>query len=547
MVQPASAGGNFEYVAIPRQGLLFLSQALKQHNNNGNGSFNYGTRIWFEERFEEIDPRADLHGVDILMISALINEAPRGYQIAREARAHHPELVIIGGGPHMSPLSEEALAQGFDAIVNREGEDIIGHLCDVLLTHNGNNRYSYLARIPGISYLLDGNLTQTKRTGLVDPGFSRVPDFDAIEALSPGTPLMGGVIETTRGCTEKCTYCQVIQQFLGYRLVARDVELARLDQLQKLAADGIIHASRKGEFSIFISDDLHPPPLRVVKYRDERLARLKAWKGRTNNMYMTCQARTEIAEDPELGNAMLEAGIRMLYLGVESDNAENLNIVKKRQQPGDVDRHLHKLREMGFKIVAMTIIGLPYDTEKSIMNMADWVSEVSDWQTANFLTPLPATSNWLLPPLAADGSELPSDEQGNVPPEIGMRPYHLYTGRQLVHKDERWTMAASRELYDQYSAKLNPVDDFYKSILGASIIVHARKWAAYIAPFFSANPSLAEQVKQAISRPSQARLEDLRRLLAQETASNSISKTLSEGVRLVKSFTHLHGYAPARR
>ena len=28
LLQPASAGGNFEYVAIPRQGMLYLSAAL---------------------------------------------------------------------------------------------------------------------------------------------------------------------------------------------------------------------------------------------------------------------------------------------------------------------------------------------------------------------------------------------------------------------------------------------------------------------------------------------------------------------------------------
>ena len=30
LLQPESVGGNFEYVAIPRQGMLFLSAALKQ-------------------------------------------------------------------------------------------------------------------------------------------------------------------------------------------------------------------------------------------------------------------------------------------------------------------------------------------------------------------------------------------------------------------------------------------------------------------------------------------------------------------------------------
>ena len=35
-VQPKSTGGNFEYVAIPRQGMTFLSAALKQYVELGN-------------------------------------------------------------------------------------------------------------------------------------------------------------------------------------------------------------------------------------------------------------------------------------------------------------------------------------------------------------------------------------------------------------------------------------------------------------------------------------------------------------------------------
>jgi len=110
---------------------------------------------------------------------------------------------------------------------------------------------------------------------------------------------------------------------------------------------------------------------------------------------------------------------------------------------------------MGFNLVAMTIIGLPYDTEKAIMEMADWVKGISKYQTANLLTPLPATSNWALTPL---------DENGDVLPEGKLRPYHLYTGRQFVHKDERWGMQESREIYDQYYAKLKPVDTLYDRI-----------------------------------------------------------------------------------
>ena len=453
LFQPASAGGNFEYVAIPRQGLLFLSGALAQWD----GPNVYEREIWFEDRSGLIDPDKDLEGVDILMVTALINEAPRGYQIAKLAKLHHPELITIGGGPQMSPLAEEAFNNGdFDVIVQREGEDIIGQLSDVLLEHRGSDRDQYLAKIPGISYRKDGGIVQTNRQGLVSPDFVELPDFRSIKDLNSGNPMVGAVIETIRGCTESCTYCQVIQQFLGYRMISRDVEFKRLAQLRDLAADGLVHTSRNGTFQVFISDDLHAPPLRAVKFRDERLTRLQGWNGHTDGMNMICQVRAEVGQDPELITAMQNANIKMVYVGVESDNAENLIAVNKRQEPGQMHKDLHYINEAGLTVVAMTIIGLPFDTEKSIMDLADWVTTVSKYQTVNFLTPLPATSNW--------DSLVPLDENGELLAEGAMRPYHLYTGRQFVHQDKRWTMQESRDLFDRYSAKLNPVDDVYRRV-----------------------------------------------------------------------------------
>ena len=453
LLQPASTGGNFEYIAIPRQGMLFLSGALDQWG----GPYHYEREIWFEDRSGLIDPDKDLDGVDILMVTALINECPRGYQVARMAKEFHPNLITIGGGPQMGPLAEEAFDYGhFDVIVQREGEDIIGQLCDLLLTYKGTQLNEYLHKVPGISYRQDGHIVPTRRSGLVSPDFVELPDFRSIKDLSPANPMAGGVLETVRGCTEKCTYCQVIQQFLGYRLISRETEIKRINQLKEMAADGLIHSGRNGAFQVFISDDLHTPPTRAVKYRDERLARLKGWKDHTEGMHSICQCRTEIGQDPEVTDAMHAANIKMLYVGVESDNAENLKLVRKRQEPGQAHKDLVALKKDGFAVVAMTIIGLPYDTEDSIMAMADWVTQISRYQTANLLTPLPATSNWDdLKPLNAKGELLQEGE---------MRPYHLYTGRQLVHYDERWTMQESQDLYDKYTAKLKPVDDLYGRI-----------------------------------------------------------------------------------
>ncbi|NQW22297.1 MAG: radical SAM protein [SAR202 cluster bacterium] len=453
LFQPASVGGNFEYVAIPRQGMLFLSGALAQWE----GPNIYEREIWFEDRSGLMDPDKDLEGVDIFMVTALINEAPRGYQIARLAKQFHPNIITIGGGPQMSPLAKEAFDYGdFDVVVQREGEDIIGQLSDVLLEHRGSDRDQYLNKIPGISYRKDGGIVQTNRKGLVSPDFVELPDFLSIKDLNSDNPMAGGVLETIRGCTENCTYCQVIQQFLGYRMISRETEFKRLAQLHQLAADGLIHTGRNGAFQVFISDDLHAPPLRATKFRDERLARMQGWKGHSDGMNMICQVRAEVGQDPVLAAAMQAANINMVYVGVESDNAENLIAVNKRQEPGQMHKDLDFLNKEGFTVVAMTIIGLPYDTEQSIMDLADWVTKVSKYQTANFLTPLPATSNW--------DTLVPLDENGDILAEGKMRPYQLYTGRQFVHQDSRWTMQESRDIFDRYSAKLNPVDDVYRRV-----------------------------------------------------------------------------------
>jgi radical SAM superfamily enzyme YgiQ (UPF0313 family) len=531
LIQPESEGGNFEYVAIPRQGMLFLSGALKQWD----GQFLYDREIWFEDRCGKIDVQKDLEGVDILMISALINEAPRAYEIARQAKECHPSIITVGGGPHMSPLSEEAMQLGhFDVIAKREGEDIIGQLSDVLLTLKGADRLTALRKIPGISFKNNGHVEETLRRGLVSPDFVQLPDYYSIRDLTPLNPMAAGVLETVRGCTEKCTYCQVIQQFLGYRMVARETEIKRLHQLQELANDNLIHTGKDGRFSVFISDDLHPPPLRAVKYRNERLERIKSWSGHSDNMWLVCQARAEVGQDPELSSALREAGVAMLYLGVESDNIKNLELVKKRQEPGQVYKDMTKLNELGFTVVAMTIIGLPFDTEETIMDMAKWVTQISRFQTANFLTPLPATSNW--------NDLIPLDEHGQTLEPGAIRPYKLYTGRQFVHKDDRWTMQESRELFDRYYGKLNPVDklyarifrmiQYYKTRLDREGKAHAATLSARVAETRDALNTLSDSTKMEIAATISQRINDvgagLRNL--SDAAAKELSETISSQV-----------------
>ena len=146
----------------------------------------YERDIWFEDRLGRMDPDKDLDGVDVLMITALINETPRAYELARQARHFHPHLVILGGGPQMSPLADEAFARGgFDVIVNREGEDIIGQLCDILLTWRDDRKYQYLERVAGISFIRDGRWLRPGARAWWPPTSWNYPIFVPSAAFHP--------------------------------------------------------------------------------------------------------------------------------------------------------------------------------------------------------------------------------------------------------------------------------------------------------------------------------------------------------------------------
>ena len=468
LVQPRSTGGNFEYVAIFRQGMLFISAALAAWK----GEYTYSREIWFEDRSGKIDPVKDLEGVDLLLITALINEVPRAYEIARQAKLANPKLKIIGGGPHLGPLPGEALREGLiDVVVQREGEDVIGQLADVVLSYDGADLKRELAKIGGIAfYDENGCLVQTPARRIIHSDFVELPDYDSIRDLTPENPMAAGVLETVRGCTENCSFCEVIKQFLGYRMIKRETEIKRLLQLQDLASRGLIYRSPlNGKFAVFVSDDLHSPPMQARKFRLERLERARTWQNYTEGMFMISQNRAELGSDPEVAEAFRKMGMDMLYIGVESSNAENLKLIRKRQEPDQLHRDLAALNEQfGFTVVAMTIIGLDYDTEESVMEMADWVRTVSRYQTANLLTPLPATHNWTaLTPIDAEGKPMVVDADGNTLPGHPLRPYILYTGRQFVHVDTQprnWTLEKSREVYNRYTAKLRPVDKLYERI-----------------------------------------------------------------------------------
>ena len=78
--------------------------------------------------------------------------------------------------------------------------------------HQDRQPATELGKFGGIAYKEHGAVVATPNRRTIKSDYVELPDFDAVHASVP-EPLAAGVIETVRGCTENCSYCEVIQQF----------------------------------------------------------------------------------------------------------------------------------------------------------------------------------------------------------------------------------------------------------------------------------------------------------------------------------------------
>ena len=114
------------------------------------------------------------------------------------------DFPVFMGGYHVTFEYTEALKSNLvDVVIRGEGEEVIGRVVDCLGNHKPK---SLLCNIPGISFLLDGEMHSTK------PDILRVNDLDKIPIpkrsyLRTNLYRNTGTIISSRGCVAKCQFC----------------------------------------------------------------------------------------------------------------------------------------------------------------------------------------------------------------------------------------------------------------------------------------------------------------------------------------------------
>lgn len=307
---------------------------------------------WDVEILDENFERFAYREADLVGFTALTSSVHRSYELAEIYRKNKIPSVI--GGIHASMMPQEALTY-VDTVVKGEAENIWPQVIKDFETGKMQKIY------------------EGKLLPMVDSPKPR------IDLYHPGYTF--GSIQTTRGCPMRCEFCSV-HTFNGTKYRPRPVE--------EVIEEYALIPKKK----VYFIDDNLVGYSKTSAERIKKICRLIIKSGIKKDWF--CSASMNIGQDEELIELMSGAGCRMIFLGIESEEVEQLQSVHKDMNLKiGVDNFskiydtLHKYR---IAVLGAFIFGLDTDTADSIRRRTDYIlnSSIDAIQTT-ILTPLPGT------------------------------------------------------------------------------------------------------------------------------------------------------------
>jgi len=294
---------------------------------------------------------------DIVGITSYTSQVNRGYQIAKLYR--EKGIKTIMGGIHVSMMPEEALKY-CDSVVIGEAEKVWSSVIKDFETDNLKKMYK-------------GDWTNLQNLP--------IPRRDILK----NDYYVWGSIQTSRGCPMNCSFCSVTA-FNGRRYRRRV-----LDEV-------IVELRQVPQKNIMITDD------NIIGYSEEDKEWVKDFfiriekEGIKKNFFI--QASIQFGEDKELIKLAAKAGVKILFIGIESVNSESLksyqkNINLQRFRANKYQLLISAIRKEGVAVLGAFVLGGDED-EISIFHSTLKFVESSGIDVLQITkpTPLPGTQLW---------------------------------------------------------------------------------------------------------------------------------------------------------
>ena len=301
-------------------------------------------------------------------------------QIVRE---EVPGAVRIIGGAHPSGALNclDELPNADFAFLG-EAEISLAHFCNVLASSTTPS----LESVPGILWRDNGKTRSTPRYSEAQLDKLGFPAWDLIDPRSYPAAPHGGFAKRfpvapliiSRGCPYSCTFCgtkNVTGMKMRYRSPENVIEEIRLLEREY------------GVREIHVEDDNFSAVRREVKKFCEAMIR----ENITIPWYCTSGLRLDLI-DEEIAGLMRRAGCYTATIAIESASQRTLNHMKKNLNLAKVPQHIRILRNAGFDLNALFILGYPTETREDVEETIRYALklDVQRAQFSNFL-PIPGT------------------------------------------------------------------------------------------------------------------------------------------------------------
>jgi radical SAM superfamily enzyme YgiQ (UPF0313 family) len=329
----------------------------------------------------------DLDWADLVLTSTMIVQRRSLQEVISRCKARGKPVVV--GGPHPTSFGDEIA--GADFYVLDEVEETLP--CFLADWEAGRaQRIHRPERKPPIT------ATPAPRFDLLD--------LDAYSSMA---------LQFSRGCPFDCEFCDITKLFGRVPRTKSNAQmLAELDALYALGWRG----------SVFLVDDNF-----IGNRRDalRLLPDVAAWQRQRSYPFdLFTEASVNLAQHEPLLDAMVQAGFRMVFLGIESPNPEALKLTHKTQniRRGDSDFLLNAVRAIqrkGIEVSGGFILGLDGDGPEVFDAQVAFIQEAGIPRAmVGLLTALRGTD--LYTRLEAEGRLLGEGSGSNSEVALNFRP-----------------------------------------------------------------------------------------------------------------------------
>jgi anaerobic magnesium-protoporphyrin IX monomethyl ester cyclase len=347
---------------IPSLALGYIAASLESHNRKVaiiDASIERLSIKSLVKRIMSIDP-----DIKYIGLTGNVYSAKFSLYTARMLKQHFPNTTFIMGGAYATTMHEFVLRNNFVNIcVLGEGEFTLPELLDTLDNHED------LEKVKGISFLKEEELITTPRRPYIEdldslpfPSWHLFPDLRKYKNLRGVLKRPYLPIFTTRGCPYGCIWCN--KNIHGYRVRARSAE----NVVEEIKRD----VKEFGVKEITVMDD---------NFTFDEIRALKICylilKERLNisiNLYSGVRADKL---SPLLLKFLKYVGVHRITVGIESGNQEVVYKIGKNLNLETVRSSLELAQSMGFITDGFFILGLPYDTPKTMADTLNFSKSVA--------------------------------------------------------------------------------------------------------------------------------------------------------------------------